>query len=97
MTKERKGKRLVKNFITNDIRNLNKGPYQEYPKKHFWSCSLAASFGGKHIRLKLYIHFKDICSSQKEGEERKKISKQIWERTSSFPPFNCKGDKKIRV
>ena len=35
ITKERKGKRLVKNFITNDIRNLNKGPYQEYPKKHF--------------------------------------------------------------
>ena len=59
MTKEGKGKRLVKNFITNDICNLNKGLYQEYPKKHFWSCSLAASFGGKHICLKLYIHFKD--------------------------------------
>ena len=35
MTKERKEKRLVKNFITNNIRNPNKRPYQEYPKKHF--------------------------------------------------------------
>ena len=34
-TKERKGKRLVKTFLKNDIRNLNEGPYQEYPKKHF--------------------------------------------------------------
>ena len=59
ITKERKRERLVKNFITNNIRNLNKGPYQDYPKKHFCSCSLAASFGRKHICLKLYIHFKD--------------------------------------
>ena len=34
-TKERKGKRLVENFLTNDIRNLNEGLYQEYLKKHF--------------------------------------------------------------
>ena len=44
-----KKKRLVKNFITNNICDLNKGPYQEYSKKHFCSCSLAASFGGKHL------------------------------------------------
>ena len=66
----------MKNFITNNIRNLNKGPYLDYPKKHFGSCSLAASFGGKHICLKLYsltlkTKKSDFCSSLKEGEKKK--------------------------
>ena len=33
---------------------------------------------------------RDFCSSLKEEEKK---SKQMWERTSKFPPFNCKGNK----
>ena len=90
---------LVKNFIANNICNPNKQPYQKaHPKKHFCSCSLAASFGGKHICLKLYIYFKDeeerLLFFAKRRKKKITISEQILERTSKLPPFNCKGSKK---
>ena len=44
--KGEKGKRVVENFLINDIHNLNEGLYQEYLKKHFESCLLVTSFGG---------------------------------------------------
>ena len=40
LTKEGKDKkkRLVKIFIKNNIRNLNKGPYQDYSKETFFEA-----------------------------------------------------------
>ena len=74
--KERKGKRLVENFLINDTQNLNEGLCQEYLEKNFWSCLLVTSFGGEYICLKFYIHFK--CEEErlllfaKRGKRRKK-------------------------
>ena len=74
--KERKGKRLVENFLINDTHNLNEGLYQEYQKKHFESCLLVTSFGGEYIYLKFHIHFKyeeeRLLLFAKRGGRRKK-------------------------
>ena len=93
-----KEKRLVENFLINDIHNQNEGLYQEYLKKHFESYLLVTSFSGEYICLKFYIHFK--CEEErlllftKRGERNKKINR---EKTRKFPPFNCKGNKGILV